>query len=241
MTAGSFSFARNSIERGKTLLIRVNLLPGFGNKVYWKVSEDSDPGLIKGKTSGIIKLAGGKSTVLRIKISKRSTSLSGAVGIKMSTDKDFANPTVSLNSGFTPTYFKIVPTSKKDLITGVWSDADQPRYEGDLQDTLALHVERGNSRFGRYFLRMNFKEVNIDGNVAVIRGGSIYGDKNLNGILDKKDKLLQKLEAINSPIYPTSIPSFKEGRWLISGRDETLTIFRAGRVNYEASIDFSLF
>lgn len=242
MTAGDFRLARTSIEEGDKLRAYVTLWPGFGKKVYWRLSGDTKKSGFN-KTSGVIRFKKPGTKVLKLRTGIDSVSEDRKkIGLEMSTDPKFRDPTIRLNTPSTsPLYFDLYDKLDKDAITGEWRPTSGSNYrDNGRRGQYSLEVTAGDSKYDSYFLEIEIDNITRTSYGASIGRSKLYGDTNRNNVFDKGDKAIGFIESLkafeSNRQYDTN-----SGPWKLDVNRRTLTLFRSGDVSLQGEADPSLF
>lgn len=201
MTAGEFRLASIRVNEGESLSVPVKGFVGFGKKIYWRLTGQVDKSDVKkGSLSGSTRLNGNLEATIKVDFADDSKKEgSEKIGIQVSTDKSFQDPTRQLNAkGQNPLFFRVADASSKkvDVVTGIQdTSGDVGPKAGDL--TLGLLSTTNSSKYGAYYL--DFK--------SDLTSFNLFGDSNENGQFTGKDKFLGKFRVTETK----DVGGFRDG------------------------------
>ncbi len=232
MTAGNFWLGSLRAVEGAKFAVAVKAIAGFGKRIYYRLGGEINKSDVKGSNlSGSVRLDKKlEATVVIEFVDDGKKERSERASIQISTDKSFRDSSRVLipKSGNSHFHVHDAPKRKSDLITGVQDVNTFGRKVDSF--TLGLLSNSASSKYGAYFAQFKPDLSAID----------LYGDTNMNGKFDRKDKRLGALK-IN---LLKDFGQFKEGvpRTFKYNQNKGIFSLEYGRQTYlEASGSENLF
>jgi hypothetical protein len=238
MTAGGFEFSRNGVEQGSLIRVHVNYWGGFGDKVLWRLVGNFDNDVIIGKTAGVIRFKDATPGTRSLKIKTARIGSNAKVGIEMSTDPAFRDPTVGFNvPSNSPLFIEVYKNRQKDLLTGTWTSYVprdsfiEKRYPGHY----SLVVSKGSATFDRYYMALKQRDIDRAGLGLLPKKISVFADNNFNLMFDKADNLVGRLKGLR---FFSIAGQADAGSWKADSLNNSFTQSAGGQVMMSGLQDF---